>query len=115
MVEPHFFDVNTTEWTDHPQFAGIRVKGLEGRATHPAFSIMLVQLAPGSAIPMHIHEIETETAYVMTGEGVLTIEGVETHLKPGMGVTVRPGTQHNVRCTGSVPLEVLAIHSPAVR
>ena len=47
MIQAHLFDINTIEWTDHPTLPGLQIKGLEGRATHPHLSFMLVRVAAG--------------------------------------------------------------------
>jgi mannose-6-phosphate isomerase-like protein (cupin superfamily) len=122
MSQAHLFDVNTIDWSDHPRFAGLQIKGLEGRDTHPHLSFMLVRVAVGGVIPRHVHEIETETAYFVSGRGELRLgvdEGGNANevvvMESGKGASIPPGLYHSVQNTGDTPLEILAIHSPPVR
>ncbi len=122
VKKAHTFDVNAVDWADHPTLAGLQIKGLEGRATHPHLSFMLVRVAAGGIIPRHVHAVETETAYVVSGRGELYVDvdedghaGQVVAFLPGSGASIPPGLYHAVRNTGDVPLEILAIHSPPTR
>ena len=84
MPKVHSFDANALDWTAHPQFAGLLIKVLESRATHPHMSMMLVRLAAGGVISTHVHATETETAYVLAGRGVLKLgDNDEVVMEPG--------------------------------
>lgn len=111
----HRFDTHKIEWTAHERFPAIRVKGLEGRATHPHLSLMLVRLAPGGEIQTHLHETETETAYVLAGQGELTVEQEIILMTPGAGASIPPKHLHSLKNTGDADLELLAIHAPPTR
>ncbi len=122
MNEAHLFDINTIAWTDHPTLPGLQVKGLEGRATHPHLSLMLVRVEVGGVIPRHAHDVATETALVVAGQGELCLDvdeaghaGRVVAFTPGVGVSVPPGLYHSVRNVGDAPLEILAIHTPPTR
>ncbi len=109
------FDTGAMEWARHERFPEIQVKVLEGRATHPAASLMLVQLAAQGVIQTHEHPVETETALVLAGRAELTYRDEQALLAAGMGVTIPPGTPHSLRNIGDVTLEMIAIHTPATR
>ncbi len=115
MSAPHFFDAQGQPWTPHPTIPGILTKPLETRATYPAASVQLVQVAAGGVIGRHTHAVETETAYVLAGEGVLQWGDEERALTPGTGVTIPPGIPHSLRNTGEAPMEIYAVHIPPVR
>ncbi len=113
----HAFDLNAQAWEPHNLFPAIMVKVLESRASHPRLSLLLVEVVVGGVIETHTHAVETETALVMAGQGVL-VWGDERHETPvalGGGVTILPGTPHSLRNAGDVPLQMLAIHSPGIR
>jgi mannose-6-phosphate isomerase-like protein (cupin superfamily) len=95
--------------------AGILIKALATQATHPGASVLLVQVAVGGVIGLHIHEQATETAFVLAGEGVLTLGNAEIPIQRGAGVTVAPGTPHSLRNTGDLPMELIAVHSPPIQ
>lgn len=114
MPSAHIFDANTTDWTAHPRFADIRTKVFETRQSHPWASVMLVELAVAGEIPTHVHEQETETVYVLSGQGQLTHGDERTAVSIGIGASVPPGLPHSLRNTSDVPLLLLAIHMPPV-
>ena len=115
MPPAHFFNANTMEWTGHERFPAIRIKALETRATHPAASVMLVRLEVGGVIETHVHETETETVYLLAGQGRLTHGGAQAPLAIGMGVSIPPGLPHSLHNSGDAPLELIAIHTPPTR
>ena len=122
MSHAHLFDTNATDWTDHPTLPGLKIKGLEGRATHPHLSFMLVRVAPGGVIPRHVHDVATETTLVVSGRGELRLDVDEdgnakdvVQWEAGRGGSIPPGLYHSVQNTGDEPLEILAIHSPPTR
>lgn len=122
MSQAHSFDTTTMAWVDHPTLPGLKIKGMEGRDTHPRLSFMLVRVVEGGVIPRHAHDVATETAYVVSGHGQLFL-GVDESgqasevlpMEPGGGASVPPGLYHAVKNTGDGPLEILAIHSPPTR
>lgn len=113
----HLFNLHEPDWVQHNRYPAILVKVLEDRASHPGLSLMLVEVAVGGAIETHRHDLETETAMVMAGQGLFTWgdDPQDTPLAVGSGMTIRPRTPHSLRNVGDVPLQMLAIHSPPVR
>ena len=111
----HSFDTSELDWTSHERFPAIRIKALETRDTHPNASVMLVRLGVGGEIQPHMHEIETETAYVLAGRGELTVETETIVFAPGTGATIPPKHVHGLRNTGDTELELIAIHTPPTR
>ena len=115
MAEPNIVRVDDVAWEPHPRFSALQVKVLESKATHPFASVMLVQVEPGGIIPEHFHTVEIETAFVMAGTGVLTVDGKDYPFEAGINASVPVGAVHSVRNIGAVPLEIYAIHTPPVR
>jgi quercetin dioxygenase-like cupin family protein len=112
MKSPHIFHASGTEWQPHPRLRGIRIKSLENSGTFEKASVTLVQIDPGGVIEPHSHEAGYETAYVISGTGILTLPDGDIALGPGDGVTVPPQTVHSLRNTGDEPVEILAVHIP---
>jgi len=115
MPEAHIFNSDSIPWTEDGRFPGISFKILESRATHPTTSVVLYQVGVGVVINTHVHPVETETAYVLAGRGLLVHGEQETVLETGMGVTVPPGLPHSLRNIGDEPLRLIAMHSPPTR
>lgn len=115
MVEPHVFSADETEWAREDRFPGIAFKIFETRNTHPAMSVAMARVDPGTWIQWHTHAIETETAFVLSGSGVIETDEREYPISAQTGMTIPPGIRHCVRNTGDVPLEILAMHTPPTR
>jgi mannose-6-phosphate isomerase-like protein (cupin superfamily) len=115
MFNSHVTDPDSVEWVEHPTFAGLYFKPIETRDTHPTSRVSIVRVEVGGEISAHIHEAETETAYVISGEGVIFFGDDEFPFSAGMVTTVVPGTRHGVRNTGDIPMEVFAMHTPPVQ
>ena len=115
--DAHYFDTNEMEWRGHEAFPAILIKTLESRATHPtaAFSMMRVRLVVASVIDTHVHELETETVYIVAGQGVLTLGDDKVQLAAGTGISIPPGVPHSLHNVGEVMVELIAIHTPPVR
>jgi mannose-6-phosphate isomerase-like protein (cupin superfamily) len=103
------------DWTPHPRFAHILTKVFENRASHPHASVMLVELAVAGVIPTHLHEKETETVYVLEGQGTLTHGEAQSEVGAGMGASIPPGLPHSLSNTGAGPMKLIAMHTPPVR
>ncbi len=114
-MSAHFFDANTLEWAEHPQFAGLFIKVLESRATHSGASLTLTRLAIGQSIGTHTHAVETETVYLLKGCARLVHDQSEAILNAGGGVTIPPRIAHSLHNIGDSEIELIAIHVPAVR
>ena len=115
MLTPRITDTRTVPFAIDPRFPEIGIKLLESRQTHPSTSVIIAQVAPGGQIMAHTHESETETAYVLSGSGLLITDTAEYRFQAGVIVTIPPGLRHAVRNTGTAPLEIFAMHSPPTR
>jgi quercetin dioxygenase-like cupin family protein len=115
MSELLYLDTRKLEFVQDSRFPEISIKLLESRTTHPTSSIVIARVAAGGEIPRHTHPVETETAYVLSGQGKLITDATEYIFDAGIAVTVPPGLAHRVVNTGDTPLDIFAIHSPPTR
>ena len=115
MSEVRYRDTQAMEFQEDTRFPGIGIKLLETRATHPSASVIIARVAPGGTIPAHTHPAETETAYVLSGEGKLITDTAEYIFEPGVSVTIPSGMAHRVVNTGDTPLDIFAFHNPPTR
>src|SRR5712692_652373 len=112
MKQAHIFRSSSIEWQPHPRLQGLRIKSLDNSQTYSEASVTLVQVDPGAVIELHSHEKEHETAFILSGQGVLSLPEGEMVLEKGDGVTVPPKTVHGLRNTGKEPMQILAVHIP---
>lgn len=63
-------------------------------------------LKPGSGIGYH-EQTEDEIYYVLSGRGIMTIDGKPIEVGPGTAVLTRPGSSHGLKQVGSEDLVVL--------
>lgn len=62
------------------------------------------RFAPGQVAPSHAHTDMAEVFFVESGQGVITINGREHSLQPGVCVVVEAGELHEVANRGSEEL-----------
>jgi mannose-6-phosphate isomerase-like protein (cupin superfamily) len=63
-------------------------------------------LKPGSGIGYH-EQKEDEIYYVLSGRGVMTIDGKSFDVAPGTAVLTRPGSSHGLKQAGDEDLVIL--------
>ncbi len=63
-------------------------------------------LHPGAGVGHH-EQHEDEVYYVLSGKGVMTVDGTPVDMTPGTAVLTRPGSTHSLKQVGSDDLVVL--------
>ena len=114
MRAPHLFDANETKWQPHPKFQNILTKSLETRESNQYASITLVKVDTEGFIPTHVHQIETETVWIMSGRSMITVGEQDYIIESGAGITIPEGIPHSLNNFWNKPIELLAIHMPPV-
>lgn len=66
-------------------------------------------LEPGCGIGYHVHEKESETYYIYSGEGEFNDNGKVIPVSAGDVTFTGCGEGHALKNTGSVPLEFIAL------
>ncbi|HLI18085.1 MAG TPA: cupin domain-containing protein [Rhodanobacteraceae bacterium] len=84
-----------------------------------AFAVRKVQaaemtLASGSKTggPDNRHSGADQWLYVVSGNGLAIVDGVEQRLRPGTLLVIERGEAHEIRCTGDEPLRTVNFYSP---
>jgi len=73
----------------------------------------LVVMQPGQAYPTHYHRIKTETFYVLDGEFITNIDGIEYKVYPGEMIHIDRGQDHSFYThTGTVFEEISTMYVP---
>ena len=71
-------------------------------------------LKPGAGIGYH-EQKEDEIYYVISGRGVMTIDGTSFDVGPGTAVLTRPGSSHGLKATGAEDLVILIDYEQPAR
>lgn len=67
---------------------------------------------PGEITEYHFHKKSDEIYFIMTGQGILEIEGKKAKVKEGDCVLIPHGNKHRIKNTGKKPLKILCPSSP---
>jgi mannose-6-phosphate isomerase-like protein (cupin superfamily) len=71
-------------------------------------------LKPGAAIGYHL-QTEDEIYYVLSGRGVMTLDGKDVIVEPGTAVLTRPGSSHGLKQTGPEDLVIMINYAVPVK
>lgn len=96
---------------------GSEIRELMHPAEHGNVNQSLAEatVAPSAETQQHKH-IETEEIYHITqGEGLMRLGEERFEVTVGDSVCIAPGTIHNIKNTGDVPLTILCSCSPPYR
>jgi mannose-6-phosphate isomerase-like protein (cupin superfamily) len=63
-------------------------------------------LKPGSGIGYHVQQ-EDEIYYVLSGRGVMTLDGKSVDVGPGTAILTRTGSSHGLKQTGTDDLVII--------
>ncbi|MFP4072101.1 MAG: cupin domain-containing protein [Desulfovibrionales bacterium] len=107
-----FFPSSTRTFEDHPKFAGVRIAVLVSRTSSDVLGVSLLEIAPGVDVPAHVHDLQIDSIYVISGQGEALINGGWQPITAGDYVYVPPQEKHGVRNIGTGPLELFVHHSP---
>lgn len=69
----------------------------------------LVELKPGEEVQYHMHVGESETYYILSGEGIYNDNGNKIEVAPGMVTLTPSGEGHALKNTGTDLLRFVAV------
>lgn len=99
------------------QVIGIKAEAKENEAfrrvlfTSERTQLVLMSLRPREDIGEETHDAD-QFLYVVKGDGVAVIDGVEHEFKKGAVFCVPAGTRHNVRNDGDEPMKLFTVYAP---
>lgn len=105
-IVEHDADVAVTEPGTHN--GGGQTIGYSFFKTVPNLKLIFRKraLKPGSGIGLH-EQHEDEIYYVLSGKGVMTLDGKTVEVTPGTAVLTRTGSSHSLKQTGDDDLVIL--------
>ena len=105
-------DSRAGEWKEHPRFKGILIKNLLTTEQNKLANVNVVQVPTGGVIGSHNHGAQVETIYVLSGQSILTIDGVDFPFGAGQAVAMPDGVSHSLRNEEDELVELLTIFTP---
>jgi mannose-6-phosphate isomerase-like protein (cupin superfamily) len=75
-------------------------------------SLAEATIAAGNSVTEHFHKVTEEFYYILSGTGLMKIDGEEQQVNPGDTIVILPGMRHKITNNGTVPLVLLACCSP---
>lgn len=76
----------------HPKFEGVGFALLINREKDPRLSVSMLEIKPGVEIPIHTHETQADSIYVL--------------------ILIPPREEHGVKNSGDEPLRLFIVHAP---
>ncbi len=67
---------------------------------------------PGAHVESHSHKVQEQIYHVLSGEGILIVDGERRLVRSNDVTYIPPGVVHEFHCTGTDPLVFLVITSP---
>lgn len=106
------FPESSRTFADHPKFAGVKIAVLVRGTDSDVISVSELEIEPGIEIPVHAHETQSDSIYVLSGHGEAHINGAWQRIGPGDYLLAPAHAKHGVRNTGALPLRLFVHHSP---
>ena len=75
-------------------------------------SLAEATVAVGSQTQKHKHKLTEELYYITQGTGLMSLGEEQFEVQVGDTICINPGTIHNIKNTGNVPLKILCCCSP---
>jgi mannose-6-phosphate isomerase-like protein (cupin superfamily) len=84
-----------------------------GKAKNMCFG--LADFPPKSHAPAHVHELQEEILYILSGKGEFYFNEKPESVEPGTCIYVPPGVTHSINNTSAEILKVVYVFSPPVK
>jgi mannose-6-phosphate isomerase-like protein (cupin superfamily) len=75
-------------------------------------SIIHEKMPPQTSEVRHYHVFSRQFFYILKGEAVMELDGIESLLKANEGIEIPPGVPHQIRNESEEPIEFLVTSSP---
>lgn len=89
--------------------SGFRVAASTARSQA---ATMVLEPGSGTGGPENRHAESDQWLFVLSGNGTATVAGEEVSLGPGELLLIEAGQTHEIRNTGTTPLETLNFYAP---
>ncbi len=107
-----FFNNAEIVWGDHPKFSNVRLALLVSGKQAPEMSVCMLDIAAGTDIPIHTHDPQTDSIFILQGQGEAYVNGGWKPIAAGDYIFVPALEEHGIRNTSDDSLVLFVHHSP---
>jgi quercetin dioxygenase-like cupin family protein len=111
-METKFYPQRGMIFTKHPTFDNVKAAMFITSKEADMACVCLIEIAPGSETPIHTHEEQADSVFVVQGHGETYINGSWQPIEPGDYLYIPVQGEHGTRNTGTEPLRLFVHHSP---
>ena len=108
----YFFKSSEIKFVDHPIYEGVQVAKLIPKEAGQPVGVLMLKIAPSVEIPIHTHDINADSIFVVSGNGLVFVNGKWEEVGAGDYILAPAGEEHGVRNQGNEPLVLFIHHSP---
>lgn len=109
-----FFNADSLNFADHPRFAKVKIAVLVTERDSQRASVCLLDIGQQTEIPIHTHDPQVDSIFVVAGAGEAFVNGAWQPIKAGDYIFVPALIEHGIRNTGSEILRLFVHHCPAL-
>ena len=85
---------------------------ISSRDTGGAFAVMEAVAPPECGPPLHLHRTQDEWFYILEGNYIFEVDGLQMHAGPGATVFAPRGSRHTFQNIGSTPARAIVTVVP---
>ncbi len=105
------FQKSAQKFEDHPKFSGVKIALLVTSKESNQASVCLLDISPETTIPVHTHDPQVDSIYVVSGQGKAYVNGEWKEITAGDYIFVPAYSEHGIQ-TGDQSLQLFVHHSP---
>ncbi len=111
-METKLFRKKEMTFAPHPKFANVTwIAFVTSKDTDTA-SVCLLDIPPGNGLPIHIHDPQVDSIFVVCGKGEALVNGNWESVEAGDYIFVPQTAKHAMKNTGDESLKIFVHHSP---
>jgi len=100
-------------WYEAPDHAVARQIFSPSNSRCTTMSLADIRIPAGIAVREHFHKQREEIYHIVSGRGLMTLNGKTVEVGPGDTVVVHIGERHKIRALNGVDLEMIVASVPA--
>ncbi|MEZ0328995.1 MAG: cupin domain-containing protein [Dissulfuribacterales bacterium] len=109
-----FYKSEGITFEQHPRFAGVKIAKLVTKDQGQAVGVSMLEIGAGVEIPIHTHDRELDSIFVLSGQGQAFIDGAWKDIGEGDYILVPATVEHGVKNKSERVLKLFIVHSPAI-